>query len=158
MVGVATRARESQMTRLSALTGARNPLGLSPGHPVHTGAFTSVPPATPASEEGSVDHETLLYDYEVEDVPGYGRLPAGTAATPAQEEAALADEARIVFFRAKDSYYDHRTGPGARIGYSDLYVDYLVGSVRVCPKGAAPSSSRCRDTVPLEDVTLPPGF
>jgi hypothetical protein len=125
--------------------------------PDDDGAFTAVP-TTPASEEDSVDHETLLYDYEVVDVPGYGRLAAGTPATPEQEEAALADGARIVFFRAKDSYYAYRTGKRARIGFSDLYVDYLTGSVRVCPKGAAATSTKCHDTVPLEDVTFPPGF
>jgi hypothetical protein len=64
-----------------------------------------------------------------------------------------------VFFRAKDSYYAYRAGKaGARMGYTDLYVDYLVGSVRVCPAGVARTSPKCHDQVPLEDVTLPPGF
>ncbi len=125
--------------------------------PNDDGAFTRVP-AKPASDANSVDHETLLYDYEVRDVPGYGRLPAGTRATPAQEEAALAEDAKIVFLRAKDSYYAYRTGKNARIGYTDLYLDYLTGTVRVCPSGVSATSSKCHDTVPLEDVTFPPGF
>lgn len=141
--------------------GAPIPFGwywASNADPTETGAFTSIP-KKPASEADSVDHETLLVDYEVDDVPGYGRLAVGTPANDAQKAAALADAARIVFFRAKDSYYAYRTGKaGARIGYSDLYVDYLVGSVRVCPIGVARTSSKCHDQVPLEDVTLPPGF
>lgn len=140
--------------------GAPVPVGwfwASNADPARTGAFEGVP-AGPASDADSVDHETLLYDYDVADVPGFGHLAAGTPASPAALSAALADEARIVFFRAKDSYYDYRDGANARVGYSDLYVDYLVGSVRVCPAGAAASPARCRDAVPLEDVTLPPGF
>lgn len=136
--------------------GAPLPIGwfwASNADPTDTGAFTRIP-AKPASERDSVDHETLLYDYQVADVPGFGLLPVGTIATPEQKEAALADSANVVFLRAKDSYYDYRTGRHARIGYTDLYVDYLVGTVRVCPSASGP----CKEEVPLEDVTFPPGF
>jgi hypothetical protein len=45
-----------------------------------------------------------------------------------------------------------------RVTMNDLYVDYLTGTVRVCPDGAPSTSSKCHDVVPLEDVTLPSGF
>jgi hypothetical protein len=119
------------------------------------GAYENVP-AVPAGATDSVDHETLIVDYEVTDVPGVGTLKAGVDATPAERDAALDDSATIVFFRVKDSYAT-RVVNGKRVTMNDLYVDYLTGKVRVCPVGA-PTSPKCHDVIPLEDVTLPPGF
>jgi len=119
------------------------------------GAYKNVP-AVPAGATDSVDHETLITDYEVDDVPGFGTLHAGVDATAAQRTAALDDSAKIVFFRVKDSYAT-RVVKKKRVTMNDLYVDYLTGKVRVCPVGA-PTSPKCHDVIPLEDVTLPPGF
>jgi hypothetical protein len=120
------------------------------------GAYKTVPSA-PAGATDSVDHETLIVDYEVTDVPGFGTLRAGVDATTAQRTAALDDAATIVFLRVKDSYAT-RVVKKKRVTMNDLYVDYLTGTVRVCPDGAPSTSSKCQDVVPLEDVTLPPGF
>jgi hypothetical protein len=50
-------------------------------------------------------HESVLTDYEVEDVPGHGKLTLGTPVTdPATLEAALAPAARITKFRLKNSW------------------------------------------------------
>lgn len=119
------------------------------------GAYQNVP-AVPAGATDSVDHETLIVDYEVSDVPGFGTLHAGVDASAAERAAALDDSAKIVFFRVKDSYAT-RVVNKKRTAVDDLYVDYLTGSVRVCPVGA-PTSPKCHDVIPLEDVTLPPGF
>ena len=125
------------------------------GDPDGIGAYKSVP-AVPAGATDSVDHETLIVDYEITDVPGFGTLHAGVDATAAQRTAALDDNAKIVFFRVKDSYAT-RVVNKKRVTMNDLYVDYLTGSVRVCPVGA-PTSPKCHNVIPLEDVTLPPGF
>ena len=125
------------------------------GDPDGIGAYKTVP-AVPAGATDSVDHETLITDYEATDVPGFGTLHAGVDATAAQRAAALDDAAKIVFFRVKDSYAT-RVVKKKRVTMNDLYVDYLTGTVRVCPVGA-PMSPRCHDVIPLEDVTLPPGF
>ena len=119
------------------------------------GAVREVP-AVPGDPEESVDHETLIVDYEVENVPGFGRLAAGSAATKAQKEAALADEARVVFFRVVDSYGVETKRTPTDI--MDLYVEYLLGTAKTCPKGVAPTSSRCEEHQVLEDVILPRGF
>jgi hypothetical protein len=124
------------------------------GDPDGVGAYKTVP-AAPAGAVDSVDHETLITDYEIRGVPGFGTLHAGTNATAAQRSAALDDSATIVFFRVKDSYATRVVNK--RVTMNDLYVDYLTGSVRVCPVGA-PTSPKCHDVIPLEDVTLPPGF
>lgn len=50
-------------------------------------------------------HASLLVDYEVEDVPGFGTLPVGiTEERPEALEAALSDQARVTFFRIKNSW------------------------------------------------------
>lgn len=125
------------------------------GDPAGIGAYKTVP-AVPAGATDSVDHETLITDYEITDVPGFGTLHAGVDATAAQRAAALDDSAKIVFFRVKDSYAT-RVVKKKRVTMNDLYVDYLTGTVRVCPDGA-PTSPKCENVIPLEDVTLPPGF
>ena len=113
-------------------------------------------PAVPAGATDSVDHETPIVDYEVTAVPGFGTLHAGVDATAAQRAAALDDAATILFFRVKDSYAT-RVVEKKRVTINDLYVDYLTGTVRVCPDGAPSTSSKCHDVVPLEYVTLPAG-
>ena len=123
--------------------------------PKGNGEFRKVP-SEPGSEADSVDHETILTDYEIDGVPGFGRLQAGKPATEAQKTAALDDAAKVVFFRVTDSY---GVVKGKQVKKTDdLYVDYLLGTVKTCPTGAAPTSSKCTSHVPLEDVTFPAGF
>ena len=114
-------------------------------------------PAVPAGATDSVDLETLIVDDEVTAVPGFGTLHAGVDATAAQRAAALDDAATIPFFRVKDSYAT-RVVEKKRATINDLYVDFLTGTVRVCPDGAPGTSSKCHGVVPPEDVTLPAGF
>jgi hypothetical protein len=52
-------------------------------------------------------HASLLVDYEVEDVPGFGTLRVGKRETrPAALEAALDDRSHVTFFRIKNSWGD----------------------------------------------------
>jgi hypothetical protein len=127
----------------------------SPADPDHHGVFHRVT-RVPDDDTDSVWHETLLYDYQV-DVPGLGTLAAGTPASPAEESAALADDASIVFLRVKDSYYAYRTGTDRHAGRSDLYLDYLLGSVQSCTHDDSGRRS-CEDIIPLDGAYLPPGF
>lgn len=126
------------------------------GDPDQLGAYREVP-AEPADIIDSVPHQTVIADYEVTDVPGFGTLKAGAIATAAQREAALDERANIVFFRVTDSYAT-RVVNSKRVGVNDLYVEYLTGTVRVCPAGVPRTSRACHSEIPLEDVTLPAGF
>ncbi|MFO0679177.1 MAG: hypothetical protein U0169_21800 [Polyangiaceae bacterium] len=118
------------------------------------------PPAKPGSQGG---HVTLLEDYEIENVPGFGTLPAGKLETrPAALEAALSDEATITFFRTKNSWgptYRKLPEP-APGGYHDLYLRYLDGPVKACEvdKDENPLPDTCVDSVPFESVVLPAGY
>jgi hypothetical protein len=96
-------------------------------------------------------HESVLVDYEVEEVPGFGTLPLGTAITnPAALEAALDPAARVTRFRLKNSwgadpYYSEEEwrqfgygGPPpttpkesylpSKPGYNDVTMDYFDSS------------------------------
>lgn len=93
-------------------------------------------------------HESLLVDYEVQEVPGFGTLPLGTAITnPAALEAALDPAAVVTRFRLKNSwgtdpYYSEEEwrqfgdgGPPpetpkesylpAKPGYNDVTIEYF---------------------------------
>lgn len=129
----------------------------SSGDPDGDGTYKTIP-ETPADPDASGGHETLLDDYEIDGVPGFGRLAAGSPATAAQKEAALSDAAQIVFLRVKNSWGGKTGETKAPAGHNDLYFEFLTGTLRVCPAGAKPTSKKCEDQVPLEDVTLPAGF
>lgn len=108
------------------------------------------PPATIGRQGG---HMTLLEDYQITNVPGFGTLKAGTAATQAQKDAALADTATIEFLRIKNSWGVDRVDPsgtGQFLGYHDLYMKYLVGPVKKCDKRAAEPASLPEDSRPCE--------
>jgi hypothetical protein len=126
----------------------------SNGDPDNVGEFKTTP-TTPAIEADSTFHETLIYDYEITDVPELGTLRAGRAATDAEQDAALAPEANITFFRVLDSYFDAKRTE--RRGFSDIYLDYLLHELEVCPRGD-PRSPACEKILPLDEVTLPRGF
>lgn len=108
-------------------------------------------PATP-SEIGS--HMTVLEDYQVENVPGFGTLPAGVdEQRPEALNAALDDSATVTFFRIKNSWGDYKSVPDfSSRGYHDLYLKYLDGPIKNCPKD---KPNECRDIVPLQELILP---
>ena len=114
------------------------------------------PPATPGSQGG---HMVIMEDYEVDNVPGFGTLPAGVNETrPAALEAALADEASVKFLRIKNSWGNYHSPTIA--GYHDLYMTYLNGPLKQCETDANehPLLDKCHDAVPLEEVVLPAGY
>ena len=126
-----------------------------------TGTFHAGPSALP-SWTGS--HVTLLTDYQVSSVPGFGTLLAGTPATPAQMTASLDDGARVDFFRAKNSWATDIFPKAPLAGYVDLDLSYLMQPVYLCDTSGggslkAPTSSFCSAYGPmLWDVVLPPGY
>ncbi len=104
----------------------------------------------------------VVEDYQINDVPGFGTLPAGVLETrPAALEAALSSEASIEFIRVKNSWGSFRPDRQFVLpGYHDLYLKYLNGPVKKCaerPDGT-PDTTRCSDHVPLWDVVLPAGY
>lgn len=117
------------------------------------------PPAKPGHQGG---HMTVMEDYEVENVPGFGTLKAGVLETrPEAKNAALSDAATIKFIRIKNSWGSARADRQFAVpGYHDLYMKYLNGPVKQCDEKAdgSPNTSSCWDTVPLRDVVLPPGY
>ncbi len=104
---------------------------------------------------------TVLNDYQIDGVPGFGTLAAGTDATPEQMQAALDPSAKLVFLQVKNSWGSYRPDRHFAVpGYHDLYMDYLNGPVKRCATDADenPDLNRCYETTPWEDVTLPPGY
>jgi hypothetical protein len=122
------------------------------------GAFRGIP-ATPGRQGG---HVTILEDYEVTNVPGYGTLAAGTLVTDKSAlGAALSSQASITFFRTKNSWGVSRADRAfAQPGHNDLYMDYLNGPIQRCEEKADGSTdtTKCSPEVPLDSVVLPPGY
>ncbi len=119
------------------------------------GRFQEAPHGDDPDAEG---HMTLVTDYEVDEVPGFGTLPAGVVETrPAALDAALSDLAKIRFFRVKNSWgYD---GSAVRSGYNDLYMTYLEGTAKDQPGNGGKLGGRgglCNDpTRPFCEVFIP---
>ncbi len=112
-------------------------------------------------------HMTVLHDYEAE-TEAYGVLPAGEKLDPespadaAKLEAALLPSTKIKFLRTKNSWGgarpDRAFSPGLP-GYHDLYMDYLNGPFKWCPKAENPTNDTCHGEQPgLREMLLPPGF
>jgi hypothetical protein len=99
------------------------------------------------------------FDYEVTDVPNFGTLKAGVDETrPEALEAALSPDAKVKFFRIKNSwgaFRPDRWDQAPLPGYHDLYVDYLNGPIRECDEG---DTTHCSSMVPLWDVAFPAGY
>jgi hypothetical protein len=113
------------------------------------------PPTRPGRQGG---HVTVLEDYQINDVPGFGTLKAGSPeARPDALAAALNPAAKVEFFRTKNSW-GSSAGPAPEFsGYLDLYVAYLDGPVKKCetpPDG----TETCVDEQPLWRAGLPAGF
>ncbi len=100
-------------------------------------------------------HETLITDYEVINVPGYGTLQAGVAATDVQKAAALQDPSQVTFLRIKNSWGTTTTGWASPLaGYNDLDTAYLSESINLCD-----ASGNCAIAAPgVFDIVLPPGY
>lgn len=80
-------------------------------------------------------HLSVITDYEVDDVPGFGTLRAGVEETRAEAlRAALDDRATVRFFRIKNPWWGSYPKDGKLIpfaqgtnGYNDLELTYLNG-------------------------------
>lgn len=115
------------------------------------------PPANPGRQGG---HMTVLEDYEIENVPGYGTLKAGETVTdPKALDAALSTEANILFFRIKNSWGSDLAPPGAGEdlkGYNDLYMKYLNGPITKCTAKDGDACAIKSEETGLWAFVLPP--
>ncbi|MBI2393336.1 MAG: hypothetical protein HYV09_27380 [Deltaproteobacteria bacterium] len=107
-------------------------------------------------------HMTVLHDYEITNVPGFGTLKAGQEASPEALTAALADTAQITFLRIKNSwggYRPDRWNDAVLPGYHDLTSGYLNGPVKKCEeKNGVTDTTNCTNHTPLWEVVLPAGY
>jgi hypothetical protein len=108
-------------------------------------------------------HMVVAHDYEIDNVPGFGTLKAGTAETrPEALTAALDNKAVVKFIRIKNSwgtYRPDRWNEASIPGYHDLYMTYLDGPVKQCEeKDGVTDPNDCRDATPLWDSVFPPGY
>lgn len=70
-------------------------------------------------------HESLLVDYEIDDVPGYGTLRVDERETrPEALEAALSDQAVVQFFRIKNSWGTERIWSDEELRQYGTTVEY----------------------------------
>ena len=115
------------------------------------------PPATPGHQGG---HMTVLEDYQISNVPGYGTLEAGKTVTdPKALEAALSSSATIDFFRIKNSWGSDLAPPGAAAeykGYYDLYMKYLNGPLTKCTASGSDPCATKSNVDGLWAFVLPP--
>lgn len=115
------------------------------------------PPTTPGRQGG---HMTVIEDYQINDVPGFGTLAAGTLVTDqAALDAALAPEANLEFIRIKNSWgtslAPNESGEELR-GYHDLYMDYLDASLTRCTESNGDKCGIKSSTPGLTGLVLPP--
>ncbi len=119
----------------------------------------AAPPATPGRQGG---HMVVVEDYQINDVPGFGTLSAGTVETrPEALAAALDPAAKIELIRVKNSWGSYRPDRQFVLpGYHDLYMKYLDGPVKHCTQNETDTGSTddCYDDAPLNDFVLPPGY
>jgi hypothetical protein len=98
-------------------------------------------------------HLSVLSDYAVDNVPGFGSL--GTGNLPAAQRAAAVN-GTVRFFTIKNSWGADRADRASRLGYYSLYMDYLNGPIawKLGEAADAPTSPRN----PLSAFVLPPGY
>jgi hypothetical protein len=115
------------------------------------------PPAEPGRQGG---HMTALEDYEIDNVPGYGTLHAGTLVTdPAALQAALAEQAALKFVRVKNSWGTALAPPQGLAqfaGYHDVYADYLNATLTYCTGSGSDPCATTSSTRGLWTFVLPP--
>ena len=117
------------------------------------------PPTVPGRQGG---HMTVLEDYEIDNVPGFGTLKAGIDFTndPKALAAALDSKATVRFFRVKNSWGADLAPQGAADdfkGFHDLFMEYLNGPLKEC-KGTDPAN-KCATTSTTQGLrafVLPP--
>jgi len=121
-----------------------------------TGAFRAAP-ATPGHQGG---HMTVLEDYQVTDVPGFGTLEAGVLVTdPAALSAALDPAAKIEFFRVKNSWGTDLAPPEGAAefrGYHDLYTKYVDGLLTQCTEANGDPCGTKSNVYGMTSLILPP--
>jgi hypothetical protein len=116
------------------------------------------PPTTPGRQGG---HMTVVEDYEIDNVPGYGTLKAGVEVTdPKALEAALDPKATIKFIRIKNSWGSDLAPQDAAEdfkGFHDLFLPYLNGPLKECTgKDPTKACATSRNTSGLLAFVLPP--
>lgn len=115
------------------------------------------PPTTPGRQGG---HMTVLEDYQINNVPGFGTLEAGKLVTdPKALEAALSSEATIEFIRIKNSWGTSLAPPNAnddQRGYYDLYSKYLTGPLTKCTESNGDKCGIKAQVPGLTALVLPP--
>lgn len=115
------------------------------------------PPATPGRQGG---HMTVVEDYQINDVPGFGTLKAGELVTdPKALDAALSPSAKIEFIRIKNSWgtglAPNDAGEEFR-GYHDLYMPYLDGPITKCTEKNGDACGTKTKVPGLTAMVLPP--
>jgi hypothetical protein len=120
-----------------------------------TGHFMA-PPAKPGFQGG---HYSVLADYQIDNVPGFGTLAAGVNATPAQLQASLDPNAKIAFFRTKNSWGDYQSLATMK-GYYDIYEAYFDSDFPQCQTDAneQPILSSCTPGPALGSFVIPSGL
>lgn len=115
------------------------------------------PPTTPGRQGG---HMTVLEDYQIDNVPGFGTLKAGETVTdPKALEAALSSDATISFFRIKNSWGSDLAPPDASPdlkGYYDLHMKYLNGPITKCTASGTDACASKSQETGLWAFVLPP--
>ena len=80
----------------------------------------------------------------------------------AKLKAALLPSTEILLLRTKNSWGSKRTDRAFAKdfpGYHDLWMDYLNGPIKFCPRESHPTNENCKgESNPLRDVLLPPGY
>jgi len=114
-------------------------------------------PATPGRQGG---HMTVVEDYQVSNVPGFGTLAAGTLVTdPKALDAALDPKATIDFVRIKNSWglgLAPSDAPDTFRGYYDLYAAYLNGPLTKCTESNGDKCGTKTKVAGLTSFVLPP--
>jgi hypothetical protein len=122
-----------------------------------TGNTFTMPPTSPGHQGG---HMTVLEDYQITNVPGFGTLKAGTLVTdPKALAAALAPEAKIEFLRIKNSWGSSLAPPNATNdlrGYYDLYMAYLDADFVKCTAVGGDTCGKKDKVQGLTSFVLPP--
>ena len=115
------------------------------------------PPEKPGHQGG---HMTVLEDYQINDVPGYGTLEAGELVTDQKAlDAALDPKASIEFLRIKNSWGSslapNSAGEEFR-GFHDLYMKYLDADLVKCTESNGDKCGTQTKVRGLTGLILPP--
>jgi hypothetical protein len=122
-----------------------------------SGSTFKAPPTSPGRQGG---HMTVVEDYQVSNVPGFGTLEAGTLVTdPNALQAALAPEATLDFIRIKNSWGLGLAPAEASEefrGYYDLHAAYLDGTLTKCTESNGDACGTKTQVSGATNLILPP--